>query len=182
MSRIGRQPVTLPKGVKATIDGTTVTVNGPKGKLIDTFHPDMTISQDDGVLTVSRASDAKFHRSLHGLTRSLLDNMVLGVSEGFQKTLRIEGVGYRAELKGSDLILSVGYSHPVVMPPPEGSGISYEVLDRGRTVIVTGINKQIVGEVSAKIRKTRPPEPYKGKGIRYDGEVVRRKAGKAGKV
>lgn len=181
MSRIGRAPITVPNGVKVTINGTTVTVDGPKGKLTQDLHPEMTIKQDDGVLTVERPSDSKEHRSLHGLTRALLNNMVVGVSEGFSKVLEIEGVGYRAETKGNNLVLNVGYSHPVEFEPPTPD-ISYLVEDRGKKITVSGIDKQVLGELCANIRKMRPPEPYKGKGIRYQGEYVRRKAGKAGKV
>ena len=181
MSRIGRSPITVPNGVKVNINGTTVTVEGPKGKLTQDLHPEMTIKQEDGVLTVERPSDTKEHRSLHGLTRALLNNMVVGVSEGFSKVLEIEGVGYRAETKGNNLVLNVGYSHPVEFEPPTPD-ISYLVEDRGKKITVSGIDKQILGELCANIRKMRPPEPYKGKGIRYQGEYVRRKAGKAGKV
>lgn len=180
MSRIGKAPVNLPKGVKIDLQGTTVHVSGPKGKLSQSFNPDMKISVADDLLTVNRPTDSRQHRSLHGLTRALINNMVLGVSEGFAKTLRIEGVGYRAALEGKKLVLSVGYSHPVEFEPP--TGIDFAVEDRSKTVIVSGIDKQVVGEITAQIRKTRPPEPYKGKGIRYDGEYVRRKAGKAGKI
>src|SRR5690554_2121986 len=140
----------------------------------------MQIVLDNGTLTVERPSDSQEHRSLHGLTRSLLSNMVQGVSGGFEKRLQVEGVGYRADMSGNTLVLNVGYSHPVEFEPP--ADVSFAVEDRGKTVIVSGIDKQVVGEISAKIRKTRPPEPYKGKGIRYEGEHVRRKAGKAGKV
>lgn len=180
MSRIGNLPIELPRGVKVDISGRNVVVNGAKGTLTQSFHPDMTIGLDNGVLSVSRPTDSKQHKSLHGLTRALLNNMVHGVSEGFKRELDVEGVGYRAEMKGSDLVLSVGYSHPVTFQPP--SDVSFDVLDRGKTIVVIGIDKQVVGEISANIRKTRPPEPYKGKGIRYRGEYVRRKAGKAGKV
>ncbi len=180
MSRIGKQPINLPKGVSLEMQETTVSVKGPKGSLSQTFHPDMTIDLDDGIIAIERPSDSREHRSLHGLTRALLNNMVVGVTEGFTKTLRIEGVGYRAQMDGKTLVLNVGYSHPINFEPLENLG--YEVEDRGKTIKVSGIDKQEVGEISARIRKTRPPEPYKGKGIRYDGEYVRRKAGKAGKV
>lgn len=180
MSRVGKQPIELPDGVKVKIDGTRVVVDGKKGSLEQTFHPAMTFELKDNVLTVHRPSDSREHRSLHGLTRSLVDNMVVGVSEGFTKRLEIQGVGYRAEMKGSSLVLHVGFSHPVQFDPP--AGLSFAVEDRGKTIIVTGIDKQVVGEFAANIRKQRPPEPYKGKGIRYEGEYVRRKAGKAGKV
>ena len=180
MSRIGKMPVPLPKGVTADIQGQTVSIKGPKGSLSQTFHPDMTLALDDGVLTVRRPSESREHRALHGLTRSLLNNMVLGVSEGFSKTLTVEGVGYRAQMEGNTLVLNVGYSHPVHFEPMDN--LSYAVEDRGKTVRVTGIDKELVGEIAARIRRTRPPEPYKGKGIRYADEIIRRKAGKAGKV
>ena len=180
MSRIGRLPINIPGSIKVDVQGSKVTVTGPKGKLSQTFHPDMGIKLDDGVLSVHRPSDSRQHRALHGLTRSLLNNMVVGVSEGFAKTLQIEGVGYRAVPEGKALVLNVGYSHPIHFDPPEG--IDFVVENRGKTVVVSGIDKQVVGEIAAQIRKTRPPEPYKGKGIRYDGEYIRRKAGKAGKV
>lgn len=180
MSRIGKAPISLPKGVDVDLEGQVVTVKGPKGTLSQEFHPEMEISLDDGVLTVKRPSDTQNHRSLHGLTRALLNNMVVGVSDGFSKTLQVEGVGYRAAMEGDTLVLNVGYSHPVRIEPI--ADLSFDVEDRGKTIKVMGIDKQLVGEYSARIRKTRPPEPYKGKGIRYDGEFVRRKAGKAGKV
>lgn len=180
MSRIGKMPIQVPGDVKVDIDGSRVTVKGGRGTLEQTFHPDMAIQLEDGVLTVTRPSDSREHRSLHGLTRALLNNMVTGVNEGFTRRLLVEGVGYRAEMSGSNLVLHVGYSHPVEFEPADQ--MSYEVLDRGKTIIVTGADKEMVGEISARIRKTRPPEPYKGKGIRYEDERVRRKAGKAGKV
>lgn len=181
MSRIGRAPITIPKGVKINVNGSSVSVEGPKGKLSQEFHPDMAIELEDGELNVKRPSDSKEHRSLHGLTRSLLNNMVVGVSDGFSRVLQIEGVGYRAETKGKNLVLNVGYSHPVEFEPPTPD-ITYLVEDRGKTITVSGIDKQVLGQLCANIRKMRPPEPYKGKGIRYKGEYVRRKAGKAGKV
>jgi large subunit ribosomal protein L6 len=180
MSRIGKMPIPVPDDVKVDIDGSQVTVKGSRGTLEQTFHPDMAIQLEDGILSVNRPSDSREHRSLHGLTRALLNNMVTGVSEGFTRRLLVEGVGYRAEMSGSNLVLHVGYSHPVEFEPV--GQMSYEVLDRGKTIIVTGADKEMVGEISARIRKTRPPEPYKGKGIRYEDERVRRKAGKAGKV
>ncbi len=180
MSRIGKAPISLPKGVNVDLKGQVVTVKGPKGSLTQEFHPEMDISLDDGVLTVERPSDSRDHRSLHGLTRALLNNMVVGVSDGYTKTLQVEGVGYRAAMEGKTLVLNVGYSHPVKIEPE--ADLSFDVEDRGKTIRVMGIDKQLVGEYSARIRKTRPPEPYKGKGIRYEGEFVRRKAGKAGKV
>lgn len=181
MSRIGKAPIPVPKGVKIDINGSTVSVQGPKGTLSQSFHPEMVFEMSGDELVVIRPSESREHRSLHGLTRALLNNMVVGVSEGFKKVLEIEGVGYRAETKGKNLVLSVGYSHPIEFPPPSDD-ISYEVEDRGKKITVSGINKQVLGELCANIRKTRPPEPYKGKGIRYQGEYVRRKAGKAGKV
>jgi len=157
-----------------------VTVKGAKGTLTQTFHRDMVVKQDNGILMVERPSDSPQHRALHGLTRALLNNMVEGVSQGFVRRLLIEGVGYRAEMDGKTLVLNLGYSHPIEIAPPQD--VSFEVENRGRLVTVQGIDKQVVGEISAKIRKQRPPEPYKGKGIRYEDEQIRRKAGKAGKV
>ncbi|HEY1408062.1 MAG TPA: 50S ribosomal protein L6 [Promineifilum sp.] len=180
MSRVGKAPIELPKGVNIDISGSTVAVKGPKGELTRTLHPEMAISLEDGVLSVTRPSDSRQHRSLHGLTRALLNNMVTGVSDGYNKVLWIEGVGYRAEMNGNRLVLYVGYSHPVTFEPD--GGISFAVEERGRKVTVSGIDKEYVGEIAARIRKQRPPEPYKGKGIRYENEVVRRKAGKTGKV
>ncbi len=180
MSRIGRMPIPLPAGVKVAIDGRHVTVRGNKGTLTQSVHPDMIVEQEDGHLVVRRPSDERTHRALHGLTRALLNNMVVGVSEGFTRRLEIEGVGYRAEMQGNDLVLIVGYSHPVVFTPP--ADMTFAVENRGKSIVVNGIDKQVMGEVCANIRKTRPPEPYKGKGIRYADEVIRRKAGKAGKV
>jgi len=179
MSRIGKAPITLPAKVQITVNGNEVTVKGPKGQLSTAFHPEMTFNQEDGVLTVVRPSDERKHRELHGLTRALLNNMVTGVSTGFRKTLVVEGVGYRAELQGKNLMMYLGYSHPIEVIPPEG--ISFGVEDRGRLVLVDGIDRQLVGQVTANVRNLRPPEPYKGKGIRYDNETIRRKAGKAGK-
>jgi large subunit ribosomal protein L6 len=180
MSRIGKMPIAVPDGVKVTISGNHVTVSGKNGRLEQRFRPEMSISQDNGILTVERPNDSNQTRAYHGLTRALLNNMVVGVSEGFERRLEVEGVGYRAEMQGQNLVLNVGYSHPVVMEPPKD--VSYEVENRGKLIIVKGIDKQVVGEICAQIRKVRPPEPYKGKGIRYQGEHVRRKAGKAGKV
>lgn len=180
MSRIGRMPITLPKGVSVDIKGSEVTVKGKSGSLTQRFNPEITIKQDDGTVTVERPSDARHHRALHGLTRAIINNMVVGVSEGFEKRLRVEGVGYRAEMKGKELVLNVGYSHPVQFTPP--ADVKFTVEERGKLIIVEAIDKQVLGELCANIRKTRPPEPYKGKGIRYEGEYVRRKAGKAGKV
>ena len=178
MSRIGRQPIAIPSGVEVTVDGSRVSVKGPRGSLEQTFHADMRVIKEDGSLRVERPSDERLHRSLHGLTRTLLANMVEGVTNGFEKRLEIVGVGYRAALKGSDLELQVGFSHPVAFRPP--SGIEFEVPAQNR-VTVRGIDKQLVGEVAAEIREIRKPEPYKGKGIRYEGEYVRKKAGKAAK-
>lgn len=180
MSRIGRMPIEVPGNVKIDIDGSHVAVSGSKGKLEQLFHPDMQFEMEGNTLRVQRPTDSADHRALHGLTRALLNNMVVGVSEGFTRRLQVEGVGYRAEMSGSTLVLHVGYSHPIEFPA--GNDMSFEVENRGKTIIVSGTDKQAVGEICAKIRKTRPPEPYKGKGIRYEGEHVRRKAGKAGKV
>lgn len=180
MSRIGKAPISIPNGTKIEVKQGVVFVAGSKGKLEQIIPPDMTVEIEDGVLTVKRPSDSRQHRSLHGLTRALINNMVVGVSEGFSKTLQIEGVGYRAEVQGKDLILNVGYSHPVKFEPPQD--VSFTVENRNKTIIINGVDKQVVGELAANIRKQRPPEPYKGKGIRYDGEHIRRKAGKAGKV
>ncbi|MFO7698466.1 MAG: 50S ribosomal protein L6 [Anaerolineae bacterium] len=180
MSRIGKQPIPLPDKVEVNIRGSEVTVKGPRGQLIRSFDPDMIIHLEDGTLTVERPTDHRDHRALHGLTRALLANMVTGVSEGYRKVLEIEGTGYRAELQGETLMLYVGYSHPIEFRPP--SDISFEVPRGGRTVTVVGVDKELVGEMAARIRRQRPPEPYKGKGVRYQGERVRRKAGKAGRV
>jgi len=166
--------------VTIDIDGPNVAVKGPKGTLSRSLHPDMAIAMDNGTLSVTRPSDSRQHRSLHGLTRALLNNMVTGVSAGYNKVLLIEGVGYRAEMSGPRLVLHVGYSHPVYFEPERD--VTYAVEERGRKVTVSGIDKEFVGEVAARVRKTRPPEPYKGKGIRYEKEIVRRKAGKTGKV
>ncbi len=179
MSRIGRKPISLPAKVSVTINNQDVTVTGPKGELRLTVHPDIKVKQQDGVLLVERPSDARQHRALHGLTRALVANMVTGVSTGFEKTLVIEGVGYTSEMRGKDLVMKLGYSHEIVVPPP--AGISFAVEERGRVVRVSGIDKQSVGQVAADIRELRPPEPYKGKGVRYADERVRRKAGKTGK-
>ncbi len=175
MSRIGRKPIPVPAGVTVAIEPEIVRVNGPRGELSERIHRDITVEQDGDVLTVARPTDRGEHRALHGLTRSLVANMVEGVTHGFQKTLEIQGVGYRAALKGRDLELALGYSHPVSVKAPEG--IEFEVPQPTR-VIVKGISKQLVGELAANIRKQRPPEPYKGKGIRYEGEYVARKVGK----
>ncbi len=179
MSRIGKLPVNIPTGVDVKVSGSTVKVKGPKGELAHTFPAAMKIKMEESVLTVSRPSDENEHRALHGMTRALINNMVMGVSEGFMKVLEIEGVGYRSEMSGKNLVLHVGYSHPVEVVPPEG--IEFQSENRGREVRVLGYDKQAVGQVAANIRKVRPPEPYKGKGIRYQGEYIRRKAGKSGK-
>jgi large subunit ribosomal protein L6 len=178
MSRIGRAPIAIPAGVDVDVAGSRVSVKGPKGQLEQDFRPEMTILLEDGTLRVERPSDERLHRSLHGLTRTLLANMVVGVTQGYEKRLEIVGVGYRAAMKGSDLELALGFSHSVVVPPP--AGIEFEVPQPTR-ITVRGIDKQLVGEVAAGIRKLRKPEPYKGKGIRYEGEYVRKKAGKAAK-
>ena len=180
MSRIGLMPVPLPKGVTVNIEGSTVQVKGPKGELVRTLNSEMQIKLEDNRLLVERPTDQRRHRALHGLTRTLVNNMVLGVSQGFTRRLEIEGVGYRAEVQGKNLVLNVGFSHPVVVEPPPG--ISFEVEKGTRVFSVLGADKEMVGEMAARIRRIRPPEPYKGKGIRYQGEHVRRKAGKAGKV
>jgi large subunit ribosomal protein L6 len=180
MSRIGKMPVEVPSGVDVEIKGTSVRVKGPKGELAHTFPEVVGIALEDGKVNVTRLGDEKFHRAMHGTARAVISNMVVGVSTGFEKHLEIHGVGYRAELKGKSLVLSVGYSHTVEITPPEG--IDFKVGERNDRVSVYGYDKQVVGETAANIRKTRPPEPYKGKGIRYVGEYVRRKAGKAGKA
>ena len=175
MSRIGRKPIAVPSGVTVTIDPDVVRVHGPKGELSERIPRDISVAQEGEEILVTRPTDRGEHRALHGLTRSLVANMVEGVTDGFQKTLEIQGVGYRAQLKGKDLELALGYSHPVPVKAPEG--IEFEVPQPTR-VIVKGISKQAVGEIAANIRKQRPPEPYKGKGIRYEGEYVARKVGK----
>ncbi len=180
MSRIGKTPIELPDKVEVDIRGNEVTIRGPKGSLQRSLHPDMEIKLQDRVLTVERPTDHRNHRSLHGLTRALLANMVQGVSEGYTKTLEIVGTGYRAEKQGENLVLYLGYSHPIEFQAPDG--ISFDVPRGGRTVVVEGSDKELVGEIAARIRRKRPPEPYKGKGVRYEGEYVRRKAGKAGRV
>lgn len=179
MSRIGKMPVALPKGVNVNIDGSTVKVKGPKGELSQTFHEDLSIKQEDGNIVVQIPDDPAYN-AMHGLTRALLNNMVKGVSDGFVKTLEIEGVGYRGELQGKNLVLALGFSHPVPVEAP--AGITFTVDKSQRVITIEGPDKQVVGQVAANIRSLRPPEPYKGKGIRYQGEKVRRKAGKAGKA
>ncbi len=179
MSRIGRLPIQIPAGVDVAIDGRRVTVKGPKGELTRELHPDMAVRREDGSILVERPSEQKVHKQLHGLTRTLVANMVEGVTNGYRKGLEITGVGYRAQKVGDRLQLSLGYSHPVEIVPP--SGISFEVENPTRLAVV-GIDKELVGEIAAKVRATRKPEPYKGKGVRYAGEQIRRKAGKAGKI
>ncbi len=179
MSRIGRLPITVPATVDVTIDGRTLTVKGPKGVLTRALHPDMILSREDDQLIVSRPTEQKTHKQLHGLTRTLVNNMVVGVTDGYRKGLEITGVGYRAALNGSKLQLNLGYSHPIEIDPP--AGITFEVETPTRLAVV-GIDKELVGEYAAKVRSMRKPEPYKGKGVRYSGEVIRRKAGKAGKI
>ncbi len=179
MTRIGKMPISIPKGVAVTINKNDVSVIGPKGELSKAFSPDISIEEKDDSIYVSRPSDQRHHKALHGLTRALINNMVTGVSSGFSRHLEIEGVGYRAQLQGKDLVLNVGYSHPIIF---QGSKeINFSVDNGGRSVAVNGIDKEVVGEIAARIRKCRPPEPYKGKGIRYQGEVIQRKAGKSGK-
>jgi large subunit ribosomal protein L6 len=178
MSRVGKKPIEIPSGVTVTLDGNTVTVKGAKGELTRSFNPDITISVEENIINVSRPSEAKAHRALHGTTRALLANMVEGVSNGYQKSLELIGVGYRAQKQGAKLVLSVGYSHPVEFEAE--NGLEIEVPSNTK-IIVKGISKERVGALAAKIRDVRPPEPYKGKGIRYEGEFVRRKEGKTGK-
>jgi large subunit ribosomal protein L6 len=180
VSRIGKKPIPIPNKVQVTLDGSAVTVKGPKGELSHTFPTDMSIAQADGQVVVTRPTDQKRHRAMHGMVRALINNMVVGVSEGFERVLTIEGVGYRAEMDGKTLVLYLGYSHNIpVEPPPD---VEFAVEERGRVIRIRGIDKQVVGELAANIRKMRPPEPYKGKGVRYEGEQIRRKAGKAGKA
>lgn len=179
MSRIGKLPIKIPAGVKINIEGATVTIQGPKGQAQQTFDPNLTIRLQDGQLTVT-PPEAPGYKALHGLTRALLHNMVIGVTEGYKRTLEVEGVGYRAELQGKNLVLAVGLSHQITVEPPQG--ITFTVDKSQRVFTIEGIDKQLVGELAAKIRLMRPPEPYKGKGIRYQGEKIRRKAGKAGKT
>jgi large subunit ribosomal protein L6 len=179
MSRIGKQPITIPEGVQVSVDGSRVEVKGPRGSLAQALHPDMLIVVEDGIIRVQRPSEERLHRSLHGLTRTLVANMVEGVTKGFEKRLEIIGVGYRAALKDTGIELALGFSHPVNFAAPEG--IEFEVPSPTR-IVIRGSDKQLVGEVAAEIRKLRKPEPYKGKGIRYEGEYVRKKAGKAAKT
>ena len=178
MSRIGRKPITIPAGVDVKIDGNCVTVKGPKGELSNTFNADMSIVMEGNEINVTRPTDNKEHRSLHGLTRTLIANMIIGVSEGYKKELSINGVGYRAQKQGKDLVMNLGYSHQVIMP--EIDGITVEV-PNNTTIIISGPDKQKVGQFAAEVREKRPPEPYKGKGIKYVDEYIRRKEGKAAK-
>lgn len=178
MSRVGKKIIDIPSDVTVSIDGNTVTVKGPKGELSKTLNERMTYKQDENTLEVVRPSDSKDDRTVHGTTRALINNMILGVSQGFQKTLELVGVGYRAQIQGNDLVLNVGYSHPVEIKAEDG--ITFAV-EKNTTVTVSGVSKEQVGAIASNIRSTRPPEPYKGKGIRYQGEYVRRKEGKTGK-
>jgi len=181
VSRIGRMPIPVPAGVRVDIEGNRVTVTGAKGTLSREFHPDMEIRLEDGVLRVYRPTDQQQHKALHGLTRALLNNMIIGVSQGFKKQLEVQGVGYRVDLQGDgSLLLQLGFSHPVRIFPPQG--IRFDVDPRTKVITVSGVDKEQVGQVAANIRAWRPPEPYKGKGIRYIDEPVRRKAGKSGKL
>ncbi len=180
MSRVGKKPIALPAKVQIEVSGPDVTVKGPRGELHRSFHPDIQIVEENGQIVVSRPTDQRHHRALHGLTRALLSNMVTGVSQGFRKEMEIVGVGYSAQLDGPRLVLKLGFSHDVVVEPPPN--ITFSVEERGRIIIVEGIDKQTVGQVAADIRRWRPPEPYHGRGIRYRDEIVRRKAGKAGKA
>lgn len=180
MSRIGRLPVVVPAGVEVDIKGSHVRVKGPKGQLEYDFPVDMVISQEGKQVIVKRPSDERTHKALHGMTRALIQNMVVGVSSGFERVLEINGVGYRAEMDGKNLVIYVGYSHPVVVEPPHGVNFSVDM--KTRQIVVKGHDKQVVGQTAADIRKVRPPEPYKGKGIKYIEERIRRKAGKTGKV
>lgn len=179
MSRIGEKPIPIPQGVELTLKNNDITVKGPKGTLSRSLHPDISLELNNAVITVSRPTDNKVHRSLHGLTRTLVANMVQGVSEGFQKVLEIVGVGYRAQMSGEKLVLQVGYSHPVEITAPDGITLNVEGTNK---VLVSGTDKEMVGKISAQIRAVRPPDHYKGKGVRYSGEYVRLKAGKSGKV
>jgi large subunit ribosomal protein L6 len=177
MSRIGKLPINVPNAVEVQLNGASLKIKGPKGELQREFHPSMKIEKDDAILKVLRPNDEPKNKALHGLTRTLINNMILGVSEGFSKTLAVIGVGYKVELKGKDLLLQLGYSHPVKYPAPDG--IQFEVDSKQNLIVVKGVDKQKVGQVSAEIRSLRPPEPYKGKGVQYQNERIRRKAGKA---
>jgi large subunit ribosomal protein L6 len=180
VSRVGRMPVVIPTGVQVDISGANVGVKGPKGEMKRTFSPLIGIEMKNGQIEITRKSDQPAERALHGTTRAVLANMILGVSSGFERVLEIEGVGYRAEMSGKNLVLHMGYSHPVEMEPP--AGVSFDVDQKTRKVFVRGFDKELVGQVAANVRNVRPPEPYHGKGLHYLGEVIRRKAGKAGKA
>jgi len=176
MSRIGKAPITVPKGVTVDLKGNDVKVKGPKGELTRTIRPEIEIKMDEDKLVLTKKNDDRLSRSLHGLSRTLVANMVKGVSDGFEKTLEMTGVGYRAQMEGTKLVMALGYSHPIEIEPPKGLAIA---VGKGNVITVTGIDKQAVGDLASAIRETRPPEVYKGKGVRYKGEVIRRKAGKA---
>ena len=176
MSRVGKLPITIPEGIQVEKEGSVIIVRGEKGTLKQKIHPDIKVIIEENLIRVERRSDNQFHRSLHGLTRSLIYNMIYGLTAGYEKRLEIVGVGYRADLKGKVLMLQLGYSHPIYFVPPEGIAIE---VPAPTSIVIKGIDKQLVGQVAAKVRSFRPPEPYKGKGIRYEGEYVRRKAGKA---
>jgi large subunit ribosomal protein L6 len=180
VSRIGRKPIPIPNKVQVSLDGTRVTVKGPKGELYHQFPLEIGIRQEDGQILVSRPTDQRHHRAMHGMVRALISNMVTGVSEGFERVLMVEGVGYRAEMEGAKLVMHLGYSHAIPLEPP--ANVEFVVEERGRVIRIRGIDKQVVGELAANIRKLRPPEPYKGKGVRYADEIIRHKAGKAGKA
>ena len=180
MSRIGRLPIAVPSGVQVKIDGHKVSVKGQRGELAREFHPEIEIKLEDGKIVVTRPSDSSTHRALHGTTRALLNNMVTGVSKGFAKVLQIEGVGYRATMEGVNLVFYLGYSHPIKVEPP--AGIKFVADEKAKTVTIEGYDRELVGQIAANLRKLRPPEPYKGKGVMYQGERIRHKAGKAGKV
>lgn len=181
MSRIGNKPIPVPDKVQIDIKKNEISVKGPKGQLTETFNPDMTVKVEDGQIVIERPTDLAHHKALHGLTRALLANMVTGVSEGFRKTLLITGVGYQAQMQGNNLQLRLGHSHDVIVEPPADVSFDVPKESRGQTIHVDGIDKQVVGQIAANIRGWRPPEPYKGKGVRYSDEVIIRKAGKAGK-
>lgn len=180
MSRVGKKPIVLPKGVTVDIHENTVKVKGPKGELARSFAPEIQIALENGEVVVRRSSDARQVRALHGTTRAILNNMVTGVSQGFTKALQVEGVGYKAEVKGKQLVMSLGYSHPITVEPPPGISFAWD--EKARLITVSGIDRELVGQVAADLRAWRPPEPYKGKGLRYQGEKIKRKAGKAGKA
>ena len=180
MSRIGKLPVAVPSGVQVKIDGHKVSVKGQRGELVREFHPEIEIKLEDGKIVVTRPSDSPTHRALHGTTRALLNNMVTGVSQGFTKVHQIEGVGYRATMEGVNLVFYLGYSHPIKVEPP--AGIKFVADEKAKTVTIEGYDRELVGQMAANLRKLRPPEPYKGKGVMYRGERIRHKAGKAGKV